>query len=165
MAMGSPASPRNVGAVQPPRAHRSPFTYSYPALQATSRPLVYHDISLSLSLSTTLLSFVLRSFAALSSRLPPLPPRYHFVCLSRGGPSRRRRAALLAYTLLGHPPCACIYRSRARTRPLSRSARDACRVASASSSSGSMSLLLDLALARDDRIRPDYNPCVFCELR
>lgn len=110
MAMGSPASPRNVGAVQPPRAARllhTRRTLSKPASSSYRRFLV-------------LCSFI--TLVAASS------PRYHFVCLSRGGPSRRVvvRAALLAYTLLA-PVRAYIDRM---LDPLSLSLscyRDACR--------------------------------------
>lgn len=87
--MGSPASPRNVGAVQPPP--RSPFTYStYPLLH--SPILILH-------------SFVTRFLSS----------RYHFVCLFRGEPRVASRVTLLAYSSL--TPHAYIYRSY--TRPLS----------------------------------------------
>lgn len=85
--MGSPASPRNVGAVQPPRAARllhTRRTLSKPASSSYRRFLVLCSF-------TTLV-------AASSSR-------YHFVCLSRGGPSRRRALPYSrTYTLLS-PPC------------------------------------------------------------
>jgi len=90
MAMGSPASPRNVGAVQPPRAARllhTRRTLSKPASSSYRRFLV-------------LCSFLRHPRRAASS------PRYHFVCLSRGGPSRRvASSCALPYsrTLFSHP--------------------------------------------------------------
>lgn len=109
MAMGSPASPRNVGAVQPPRAARllhTRRTLSKPASSSYRRFLV------------------LRSFTTL---VAASSPRYHFVCLSRGGPSRRARCLT---RVRSSRPRACIYRSHARSfLSLSYAAhsRDACR--------------------------------------
>lgn len=146
MAMGSPASPRNVGAVQPPRAARllhTRRTLSKPASSSYRRFLV-------------LCSFT--TLVAASS------PRYHFVCLSRGGPSRRRARCLTRVRTLFSPPCVHIsiacsalslaYRSLPRCMPrcmpppllLPRRAHPR------------------MSLARDDRIRR-ITTCVFYEPR
>lgn len=131
MAIVSPASPRNVGAVQPPCAARLLHTQ--------------HTLSKSPSPPTAFSSY---AASPPSPRLPLL--RYHFVCLSRGGPSRRAlpysRTTLLA-------PRVHIYRSR--TRALSH-------IAPAMYVALHLSLICVFFATRES---VDYTLCVFYESR
>lgn len=160
MAMGSPASPRNVGAVQPPRAAR--LLHTRRILSKPSRHLPFplfplyraprssfsHPLRPSPFLVLALLRHPRRGFLSSVSLCLPFPRR---AVASRAAFTR-------AYTLLASH--ACIYRSH--TRPLSHTAlasRDACRAASPSRGA----LLSGLAPRRQDP--PDYNVCVFYEPR
>lgn len=143
--MGSPASPRNVGAVQPsPRAARllhTRRTLSKPAFSSYRRFLV-------------LCSFT--TLVAASS------PRYHFVCLSRGGPSRRR-ALPYSRTLFSHPcvhisiACSALSLSLSLSHILLAPAMHAALHPPSPRASR-------VSLARDDRIRR-ITTCVFYEPR
>jgi len=173
-----------------------------PRLPSRLPSLSPSSLSLSLSLSLSALSLFLsllpryppkpfivpRSLVALSSQPPtlapsPPPPWYHFVCLSRGGPSRRRRARCLTRVSFStiHPRPAPPARVRAYIdRPCTRTPfplplplplvrpRSRCtpRCVSASlASPRACRCSCEVLRSRDDGIRPDYVPCVFRESR
>lgn len=135
MAMGSPASPRNVGAVQPPRAARllhTRRTLSKPASSSYRRFLV------------------LCSFATLVVRLPLLG--ITLFAFPAAGRRVVARSALLAYTLLA-PVRAYIDRMLGSSLSHTTRSRDACRAC--------ILLVARISdVARSRRQNPsDYNVC------